>query len=144
MHDMLPLNLQEEHVKEVLEENRFSYRAHEVFPIGPRSAVVDFFLPEPNLVIECWISRSRRGVALNWVEKNAAYVDLKFKRLKERYPGIRCLGLVQVPQVDLASLQEIVGVVMLHADFMAYSMEEFQTTLETVLGPAEKEFVGEA
>lgn len=136
MHGMLPLNLQEEHVKEVLEDNRFSYRVHEVFSIGPRSAVVDFFLPEQNVVIECWLSRSRRGVALNWVEKNAAYVDLKFKRLKERYPGIRCLALVQVPQVDLASLQEIVGVVMLHADFMAYSMDEFQRILNDVRGSA--------
>ncbi len=129
MHEMLPLNLQEEHVKEVLEENRFSYRAHEVFPIGPRSQVVDFFLPEHNLVIECWLSRSRRGVALNWVEKNAAYVDLKFKRLKERYPGIRCLGLVQVPQVDLDSLTYVIGAATPNADFLVYSMQGLSTVL---------------
>lgn len=130
MHEMLPLNLQEEHVKEVLEENRFSFRAHEVFPIGPRSAVVDFFLPEQNVVIECWLSRSRRGAALNWVEKNAAYVDLKFKRLKERYPGIRCLALVEVSQVDRASLVQVVGAVMAHADWMTYSMMEFEQVMK--------------
>lgn len=52
MHSQLPLNFQEESVKEVLDENRLSYRVHEVFPIGIRSQVVDFFLPEENVVIE--------------------------------------------------------------------------------------------
>lgn len=133
MHALLPLNLQEEHVKEILDEYRFAYRAHEVFPIGVRSQVADFFLNECNLVIECWLSRSRRGIALTWVERNAAYVDLKFRRLKERYPGIRCLGLVEVPQVDLASVREVVGPVMSHADFMVYSMEEMWNVLMSIL-----------
>ena len=124
MHGLLPLNMQVERVKEILDEYHVQYRAHEVFPIGSRSLVVDF-LPEENVIIECWISRSRQGVALSWVERNAAYVDLKFKRLKVTYPGIRCLGLVEVPQVDRTSLQEIVGVVMSHADSMKYSIEEF-------------------
>ncbi len=133
MHRLLPLNLQEEHVKEILEEYHLAYKAHEVFPIGVKSQVADFFLTEHNLVIECWLSRSRRGIALTWVERNAAYVDLKFRRLKERYPGIRCLGLVEVPQVDLGSLREVVGPVMPHADFMAYSMNEMWDVLMGVL-----------
>lgn len=133
MHDMLPLNLQEEHVKEVLGQLRLPNRPHEVFPIGNRSVVVDFFLPTQNTIIECWLSRSRQGIALRWVEKNAAYVDLKFSRLKEHYPGIRCLGLVQVPQSDPASVREMVGPVMPHADSMAYSMNEMWDVLTGVL-----------
>ncbi len=91
--------------------------------------VVDFFLPGPNLVIECWRSESRRGSALMWVEKNAAYVDLKFARLKDGYPGIRCLGFVEALQVDLDSLKRIVGAVMVHADSMLYDMEELGNML---------------
>lgn len=53
-----------------------------VFPVGNRSIVTDFYLPEHKLFIECWLSRSRRGAALTWVEGKAAYVDLKFSRLK--------------------------------------------------------------
>ncbi len=125
MHSLLPLNLQEERTREVLQELAIRHEPHKVFPIGNRSLVVDFFLPEQNLVIECWLSRSRRGVALTWVETKAAYIDLKFKRLKENYPGIRCGGLVEVPQVDLESLREVVGAVMVHADFMAYTLIDF-------------------
>jgi hypothetical protein len=83
----LPLNLQEEHVKERLEELHVGYRSHEVFAIEKRSVVVDFFLPELNVAkMECWRSDSRRGIALAWIERNAAYIDLKFRRLKEQYP----------------------------------------------------------
>lgn len=130
MHSQLPLNFQEENVKEVLDENHLSYRAHEVFPIGIRSQVVDFFLPEQNVVIECWLSRSRRGAALTWIESKAAYIDLKFKRLKEQYPGIKCLGLVEVSQVDRPSLVQVVGAVMVHADWMTYSMMEFEEVMK--------------
>ena len=134
MHAMLPLNFQEEHVKEVLDELRLPNRLHEVFPVGNRSIVPDFFLPEQNLVIECWRSGSRRGAALTWVEGKAAYVDLKFSRLKANYPGIRCLALVEVPQVDLASLHEVVGSVMVHADSMTYTMREFQEVVRELAG----------
>ncbi len=133
MHVMLPLNLQEEHVKEVLDELRVLYRPHEVFPVGNRSIVVDFFLPDQNVVIECWLSRSRRGAALSWVERNAAYVDLKFGRLKQNYPARMCLGLVQVPQVDRASVVEVVAAVMSHADFMTYSLEELHNALTSII-----------
>ncbi len=129
MHSQLPLNLQEEHVKEVLDENHLSCKVHEVFPIGIRSQVVDFFLPEHRVVIECWLSRSRRGAALTWIESKAAYVDLKFKRLKERYPGIRCMALVEVPQVDLVSLHQVIGPVMVHADWVAYNLDQFQAVI---------------
>ena len=102
---------------------------HQTFKVGERSAVVDFYLPTGNLVIECWSSQSRRGVALAWVERNAAYVDLKFSRLKVCYPKLRCLGFLDVPQVDIPSLKRALGSVMLHSDFMAYA----QTTLQEIL-----------
>ena len=127
---LVPLTEQEESVKELLEGLHVQCQAHTVFPYCGRSMVVDFFLPGSNLVIECWRSESRRGSALMWVEKNAAYVDLKFARLKEGYPGIRCLGLVEAPQVDPDSLRRIVGAVMVHADFMAYTMEELNNLME--------------
>ena len=66
----VPLNLQEEHAKERLDEVREDYRVHEVFPLGKRSVVVDFFLPRRELVIECWRSDSRRGTA-NRAENSA-------------------------------------------------------------------------
>jgi hypothetical protein len=34
-----------------------------------------------------------------------------------------------LPQVDSSSLEEIVGAVMVHADMVAYSMEEFREAL---------------
>ena len=80
---LVPLTEQEESVKELLEGLHVQCQAHTVFPYRNRSMVVDFFLPGPNLVVECWRSESRRGSALMWVEKNAAYVDLKFARLKD-------------------------------------------------------------
>ncbi len=125
MHSLLPLNLQEERTREVLQELAIQHEVHKVFPVGNRSLVADFYLLQRNLVIECWMSRSRRGVALTWVETKAAYIDIKFKRLKENYPGIRCGGLVEVPQVDLESLREVIGTVMVHADFMAYTLIDF-------------------
>ncbi len=116
-------------MKEVLDGLRLPNRPHEVFPVGSRSIVVDFFLPKQNLVIECWRSVSRRGVALTWAESKAAYIDLKFRRLKVCYPGIKCFALVEVIQVDLASLHEVIGAVMVHADWMAFTMEELVTTV---------------
>ncbi len=129
MHALIPLTAQEEGVKELLDGLRVSYRIHEVFPYKGRSIVADYFLPEKNLVIECWMSESRRGVALGWMERNGIYVDYKFKRLKEAHPEIRCGALVEAPQVDLPSLREWVGAVMPHANWIAFTMEEFETAI---------------
>lgn len=128
----LPLNLQEERVVERLQSAREEYRTHEVFPLGKRAVIVDFYLPKHDTVIECWRSDSRRGVALTWMEKNAAYVDLKFRRLKEKNPRLRCFAFVEAPQVDGVSLEEVVGAVLVHADSVAYSMDEFVEALRHV------------
>jgi hypothetical protein len=93
----LPLNLQEEHVKERLEELHLGYRSHEVFAIEKRSVVVDFFLPELNVAMECWRSDSRRGIALTGGEK-CTYINLKFRRLKEQYPELGCVAFVEAPR----------------------------------------------
>ena len=82
------------------------------FQVGARLMVPDFFLPKLDVVIECWRSESRRGVALGWAERNALYVNLKFRRLKAVRPGVRCLGLAEFPQVDMESLRSMVEAVM--------------------------------
>lgn len=129
MHRLIPLTPQELAVRDLLTDLMLTHYVHQTFKLGERSAVVDFFLPNVNLAIECWSSLSRRGVALAWVERNAAYVDLKFSRLKARYPGLRCLGFLDVPQVDIASLEKTLGSIMLHSDFMVYAPSELEETL---------------
>lgn len=130
VHALVPLTMQEELAREILEAKGIAVRVHEVFPHDDRLFVVDLFLPNSNTVIECWKSVSRRGNALTWTEKNGCYVEFKFWKLKESYPGIRCVGLVEAPQVDDESLRRVVGAVMLHADFMAFSLEEFEEFVE--------------
>jgi len=104
-------------------------RLHEVFSTGKRFVIVDFFLQNSNVVIECWISRSRRGEAMAWMERNAAYLDLKFRRLKEEHSALRCFALAEAPQIDELSLQEVIGVVMVHADSLTYSVPELESIL---------------
>jgi hypothetical protein len=52
--------------------------------------------------MECWQSTSRRGIALTWVEKNACYIDWKFRRIKGVNPTVRCVALVEVAQAGPA------------------------------------------
>src|ERR1700735_1765107 len=112
MHALVPLTMQEEGVKERLSRLHIGYVVHRTFRFHDRLIVPDFYLPKLDLIIECWRSDSRRGVALGWAERNALYVNLKFRRLKEMHPGMRCFGFAEVPQVDLGSLSEAVGEVM--------------------------------
>jgi hypothetical protein len=124
MHSLVPLTEQEEQVADILLQHRITHLTHAVFPVRNRMYVVDFFLSNQRTILECWRSSSRRGIALTWVERNAAYVDLKFRRIKEAYPGVRCAALVEVVHAEPALVKEYVGVVMEHADFMAYEMCE--------------------
>jgi len=125
MHALVPLTMQEEEVKELLTLLGLEYVVHTTFQFRNRLIVPDFFLPRHDVVIECWRSESRRGIALAWAERNALYINLKFQRLKQVRPGVRCLGLAEFPQVDMESLRQVVGEVLPDADFMTYSMEEF-------------------
>jgi hypothetical protein len=134
MHGFMPLNEQERKLKDLLEKLQFSYRTHEVFPFAGRSLVVDSFLPELDLVVECWMSESRQGTALTWLERNAAFIDVKFTRLKLLDSRLRCLGLVQAPQADPVSLKQVVGSMMGHADFMVYSFDELERILQNLAG----------
>src|SRR6058998_2921862 len=81
-------------------------------------------LPEQRAVIECWRSTSRRGVALTWVERNACYVDVKFRRIKGACPDLKCVALVEVVQADSAVVRVYVSAVMEHGDVLRCSMEE--------------------
>jgi hypothetical protein len=125
--------MQEREVRDLLINLMVTHHVHETFKLEERSAVVDFYLPDINLAIECWSSLSRRGIALAWVERNAAYVDLKFGRLKARYPGLRCLGFLDAPQVDLATLEKALARIMFHSDFMVYAPAALRAILEGLL-----------
>jgi hypothetical protein len=129
MHSLVPMTEQEEQIDDILNQYVIEHHTHVVFPVEGRTYVVDFFLPSNQTIIECWKSSSRRGIALTWVERNAAYVDLKFRRIKEAYPNVRCLGLVEVPQADPELVAKYVDVVMEHADEMAYTMEGLAGTI---------------
>lgn len=122
MHSLVPLTEQEEQVGDILTQYAIEHHAHVVFPVEGRTYVVDYYLPAYRVALEVWKSNSRRGIALTWVERNAAYVDLKFRRIKEAYPEVRCFGLVEVPQADPGLVAKYVSVVMEHADGMAYEM----------------------
>ncbi len=124
VHSLVPLTEQEERVSDILLQYGVGHVAHAVFPVSNRMYVVDFFLTGLRVVIECWRSTSRRGVALTWVEKNACYVDMKFKRIKGAYPDVKCVALVEVQQVDPDIVRGYVGVVMEHVDVLCCSMEE--------------------
>jgi hypothetical protein len=124
MHAAVPLTEQEEQVEGILLQHGVTRLTHAVFPVKNRMYVVDFYLANQKVILECWRSTSRRGVALVWVEKNAAYVDLKFRRIKGAYPGVRCVALVEVMQAEPALVREYVEAVLEHADAVCCSREE--------------------
>lgn len=134
MHSLLPMTEQEEQIDDILTQFAIDHHAHVVFPVEGRNYVVDFYLPGHAIVLECWKSNSRRGIALAWVERNAAYVDLKFRRIKGAYPSVKCFGLVEVPQADPTLVAKFVGVVMEHVDEMAYTMEQLGVMLSRLIG----------
>jgi hypothetical protein len=129
VHAFVPLTEQEEKVRDILLQHGISHLTHAVFPVGNRFYVCDFFLSDRRLVLEVWKSTSRRGVALGWIERNAAYVDLKFRRIKGAYPEVRCVALVEVVQADPSLVREYAGPVLEHADAVCCSMEELAEVL---------------
>lgn len=129
VHALVPLTEQEEQVQDILLQHAISFVPHAVFPVANRLYVVDFYLPGQRVAIEVWRSVSRRGVALNWVEKNACYVDMKFRRIKRTYPEVTCLALVEVMQADPELVRGVVGGVMSNADTLCCSMEEMAEAL---------------
>lgn len=134
MHELVPMTEQEERVEDVLFQYGVTHLTHVPFPVAGRQYVVDFFLPNTQTVVECWQSGSRRGIALTWMEKNAAYIDWKFRRIKGANPGVRCVAFVEVAQADADVVREYVGPVMEHADFVAYDMEQFSGMIRNVAG----------
>ena len=134
MHSLVPMTEQEEQVDDILNQYAISHHPHVVFPVGGRNYVVDFYLPNQRIVLECWRSTSRRGIALTWVERNAAYVDWKFRRVKEAYPDLRCVALVEVLQAKVELVRKYVGPVMEHADALSYSMEELARVVRESCG----------
>ncbi len=134
MHRAHTLNSQEEKLKEILEKLQISHETHRVFPSPEKTFVVDSFLLDFNLAIECWMSESRRSAALGWLERNAAFVDLKFGKLKRLDPSLRCLGYVEGMDVEVEDLRRVLLPIMGHADFMAFSVNEVTAALERICG----------
>ncbi len=129
MHALVPMTGQEERVEDVLIQYGITHLAHVAFPVAGRAYVVDFYLPNTQTVIECWQSTSRRGVALTWVEKNACYIDWKFRRIKSVNPSVKCVALVEVGQAEPRLVKEYVGPVMEHADVVCYTTEELASVV---------------
>jgi hypothetical protein len=134
-HALIPLTEQERQVSDLLLQLGLTHLTHAVFPNGSRLIVVDFFLSDRRTVLECWKTTGRRGVALGWMERNAAFIDVKFRRLKGLHPGIRCVALAEAPHVEFATLAKVVGEILVHADGVAYSIEDLQSAIY-VLGGA--------
>ena len=130
VHALVPMTEQEEQVEQILLQYGIAHLTHAVFPVGGRLYVTDFFLNDYRTVLECWRSTSRRGVALTWVEKNACYVDWKFRRIKQSNPDVKCTALVEVKHAEPELVAKYVGPVMEHADSMCYSMEELGKFVE--------------
>jgi hypothetical protein len=134
-HALIPLTEQEMQVRDLLLEQGLTHLTHAVFPNGGRLIVVDFFLSDRRTVLECWRTTARRGVALGWMERNAAFIDVKFRRLKSLHPGIRCVALAEAPHVELATLAKVLGEVLVHADGVTYSIDDLDSAI-TKLGGA--------
>jgi hypothetical protein len=137
VHALVPLTEQEEQVEQVeqvLLQYGIAHITHAVFPVGNRAYVADFYIPAQRVVLECWRSSSRKGVALVWMEKNAAYIDLKFRRIRGSYPDVRCLALAEVSRVDPALVREHVGPVLEHAERLCCSMEELSEAVRGLCG----------
>jgi len=128
-HALIPLTAQEMQVRDLLLEQRLTHLTHAVFPNGGRLIVVDFFLSDRRTVLECWKTTGRRGVALGWMERNAAFIDVKFRRLKGLHPGIRCVALAEAPHVELATLDRVIGELLVHADGVAFSVDDLRSAI---------------
>ena len=128
-HALIPLTEQERQVRDLLLELGLTHLTHAVFPNGSRLIVVDFFLSDRRMVLECWKTTSRRGVALGWMERNAAFIDVKFRRLKGAYPGILCVALAEAPYVDPATLARVIGELLVHGDGVAYSIDGLRSAV---------------
>lgn len=133
-HALIPLTEQEGQVRDLLLELAVSHLTHAVFPNKDRLIVVDFFLSDRTTVLECWRTAARRGVALGWMERNAAFIDVKFRRLKALRPGIRCVALAEAPDVDLATLERVVGEILGHADKVVFSLDDLRAYVEGLGG----------
>jgi hypothetical protein len=133
-HALIPLTEQEGEVRDLLLEQGLTHLTHAVFPNEGRLIVVDFFLSDRRTVLECWKTTSRRGVALGWMERNAAFIDVKFRRLKTMHPEIRCVALAEAPHVEIATLARVLGEVLVHADGLAFSLDGLQSAIFKVGG----------
>jgi len=134
-HALIPLTEQERQVSDLLLELGLTHLTHAVFRNGKRLIVVDFFLNDRRTVIECWKTTGRRGVALGWMERNAAFIDVKFRRLKGLHPGIRCVALAEAPHEEPIMLERVLREVLAHADGVAYSVDDLGAAI-TKLGGA--------
>jgi hypothetical protein len=104
----------------LLLDNGVTHVTHSVFPNHDRLIVVDFFLSDRSTIIECWKTTARRG---------AAFIDVKFKRLKALRPGIRCVALAEAPHEEREALSGILKEILMHADRVALRIDDLRTII---------------
>ena len=121
-------------VRDLLLENGISHLTHAVFPYQGRLIVVDFFLSDRRTVLECWKTVARRGTALGWMERNSSFIDVKFRRLKKANPGIRCFALAEAPDVEVRTMEGVVGEILGHADKVVFSLEALRSEIASIGG----------
>ena len=128
-HALIPLTEQENQVRHLLLDEGLAHLTHAVFPNHGRLLVVDFFLADRITVVECWKTVARSGVAIGWMERNAAFIDVKFRRLKALRPGIRCVALAEAPHADSGILARVMAEVMPSADRIALSVDALRSVI---------------
>jgi hypothetical protein len=68
------------------------------------------------------------------MERNAAFIDAKFRRLKALRPGIRCVALAEAPHEGPATLARVVDEALAHADVVACSIDGLRNTVPRLGG----------
>lgn len=135
-HSLIPLTEQESQVKDLLLEYGLGHLTHAVFPNAGRFIVVDFFVSDNRTVIECWRTAGKRGIAIGWMERNAAFIDVKFRRLKALNPGLRCVALAEAPNEEPHTLSRELRQILEHADIVAFSIEDLRQEVANLGGVA--------
>jgi hypothetical protein len=68
------------------------------------------------------------------MERNSAFIDVKFRRLKRANPGIRCFALAEAPDVEVRTLERVVGEILGHADKVMFSLEALRSEVSKLGG----------
>jgi hypothetical protein len=135
-HAMMPLTAQEEGVRRLLLDRRFSFEPHHVFDLGRIGRLsIDFLVFfGSGVVLECTSCGSKRGRALAEVRRRAAYMDYRFGLLRSVFPNLTCGAFIEAPLEDSDRLRIELAKILRNANFAAHSSEELERLLPKVHG----------